>query len=113
MDKETIETADEARQKAIDWQSWSSEQAMSWQEVAGWGNYFEELATRFPELREEFAENGIIGREEEEKKVDPARLTEVIGTLRALALFNEQEGRIEVADDLDYAADVLGGEIQL
>ena len=47
------------------------------------------------------------------ERVDPARLTNVIGTLRALALYHEEKGEISTADDLDYAADVLGGVIKL
>lgn len=55
----TIKTAAEARQIAIDWQSWASEQSLSMGELAEWYSYFEELGKRF-ELTEEFAENGIL-----------------------------------------------------
>lgn len=54
-----VNTADEARQKAIDWQRWASEQNLSWGEVAEWGDYFTELGKRF-NLTEEFRENGIL-----------------------------------------------------
>lgn len=59
MEQEAIETAQEARDKAIEWQHWASEQAMSWGEVAGWSLYFTALKQQFPELAEEFEENGI------------------------------------------------------
>lgn len=60
MKKQTITTAAEARQHAIDWQVWASEQDLSYLELSQWGSYFQELAERFPELKDEFAENGII-----------------------------------------------------
>lgn len=56
----TIKTADGARSFAIDWQGWASEQAMYWSELAEWQAYFEWLAEKYPELKEEFKENGII-----------------------------------------------------
>jgi hypothetical protein len=62
MDKtpvEKIESAEEARDIAIEWQHWASEQSMSWGELADWQGYFVELAERFG-LTEEFTENGII-----------------------------------------------------
>ena len=59
MNMETIDTAEQARQKAIDWQSWASEQNLSMGEYLEWSIYFEELADRFG-LTEEFRENGII-----------------------------------------------------
>lgn len=54
-----IKTAEEARQYAIDWQNWVSEQSLSYGEIAKWYVVFSELATRF-DLREEFEENGIL-----------------------------------------------------
>lgn len=60
MEKQTITTADEARQYAIEWQNWQSNQSLYMSEVAEWGDIFKELAERFPELKEEFKENGII-----------------------------------------------------
>lgn len=54
-----ITTADEARQYAIDWQNWQSEQSLSWGELAEWQAIFETLATKF-DLTEEFKENGIL-----------------------------------------------------
>jgi len=55
-----IETAEEARDHAIDWQHWADKENLSYGELAVWGRHFEELAERFPELTEEFKENGII-----------------------------------------------------
>lgn len=57
--KKTITTQAEARQYAIDWQHKTSEQNLSYGELADWQSYFTELATRF-DLTEEFKENGII-----------------------------------------------------
>ena len=54
-----VKTQDEARQIAIDWQNWQSEQSLSYEELAVFGNYFHGLATKF-NLEEEFRENGII-----------------------------------------------------
>ena len=52
-------TADEARDVAIEWQHWVSEQNLSYGELAEWQSFFEELAERF-DLTEEFTENGVI-----------------------------------------------------
>lgn len=54
-----IKTEEEARQQAIDWQNWASEQNLSYGEIAEWQGYFTTLADKF-DLREEFEENGII-----------------------------------------------------
>lgn len=59
METRTIQTAEEARQYAVDWQQWVSEQHLSLGELVEWQNIFVELAERFG-LREEFEENGII-----------------------------------------------------
>ena len=62
MDIEKVkkaESADEARQYAIDWQNWQSEQSMSYGELAEWQSVFSALAQKF-ELVDEFTENGII-----------------------------------------------------
>lgn len=53
-----IFTQDEARQYAIDWQSWSAEQSLSYGELAEWQGMFEELGRKF-DLLEEFTTNGI------------------------------------------------------
>lgn len=54
-----IKTEEEARQTAIDFQLWVSEENLSYSEIAEWGGYFETLAKKF-NLTEEFEENGII-----------------------------------------------------
>lgn len=59
MEKIEIKTTEEATQYAIDWQKWSSEQSLSFGELAEWQDYFTSLAWRF-DLTEEFKENGII-----------------------------------------------------
>lgn len=59
QDINTIETEDQARSIAIDWQSWQADQALSIGELLEWCNYFEALADAFG-LVEEFQENGII-----------------------------------------------------
>lgn len=59
FEKQTPTTQEEARQYAIDWQQWASEQDLSMQEVANWGMYFAGIAEEF-DLVEEFEENGII-----------------------------------------------------
>ena len=55
----TIKTREEARQFAMDFQVWVSEQSLSYGELAEWGSILSELAERF-DLVEEFKENGII-----------------------------------------------------
>lgn len=59
MDKITITTKEEARQHAIDWQNWSSEQSLSYGELGAWQDYFSTIAIEF-NLIDEFKENGII-----------------------------------------------------
>ncbi len=54
-----LKTADQAREHAIDWQNWASEQSLSYEELAHWQNYFETVAAKF-KLTDEFKENGII-----------------------------------------------------
>lgn len=56
---EKITTADEARQFAIDWQTWQADQSLSYGELAEWQGVFSSLAHKFG-LEEEFKENGII-----------------------------------------------------
>ena len=56
-----IESAADARAMAQHWQHWIGGQDLSWGEMAEWAGYFEGLAERFPELHDEFVENGIIG----------------------------------------------------
>lgn len=59
MQKRNITTKEQAREYAIDWQNWSSEQSLSYSELAEWGEIFTELGERF-DLTTEFKENGII-----------------------------------------------------
>lgn len=59
MEKRIPKTEEEARQYAIDWQNWASEQDLSWLEVAEWTIEFGEIGRKF-NLTDEFIENGII-----------------------------------------------------
>jgi hypothetical protein len=59
MQKKVLKTKEEARQYAIDWQQWASEQDLSYEELAEWGAEFERLAEEF-DLTDEFKENAII-----------------------------------------------------
>ena len=54
-----INTEDEARQYATDWQRWASEQNLSYGELWEWQQVFTKMADKFG-LREEFEENAII-----------------------------------------------------
>lgn len=65
-DISTIKTEDQARELALDWQTWSSEQNQIGEEptlytsdLIEWQNFFEKLAAKF-NLTDEFRENGII-----------------------------------------------------
>lgn len=55
----TIRSPAEARQIAIDWQHWQSNQDLSYYELMKWHSYFLALAKRF-KLTREFKENCII-----------------------------------------------------
>lgn len=59
MEEKEIKTKEEARQYAIDWQNWIAEQNLSWEEIAKWESYMEDIAIKF-HLVSEFKENGII-----------------------------------------------------
>lgn len=59
MGKTYAEQKENARQRAIDWQYWQAEQALSQGEYADYANYFTRLGRRFGLLRE-FKENAII-----------------------------------------------------
>lgn len=48
-----------AREQAIDWQMWQSEQNLSYGELAAYQAHFETLGRRFG-LLQEFRENAII-----------------------------------------------------
>ena len=52
--------AGDARAAAMQWQHWMGEVTMTWGELADWQDQFVALADRFPELADEFRENGII-----------------------------------------------------
>lgn len=54
-----INTAQQARDVAIDWQMWQSEQNLSYGEYAEWADYFTVLGEEWG-LTEEFKDNGII-----------------------------------------------------
>lgn len=58
-DAGSIKTEAEARDMAIEWQDWQSDQSLSIGELASWGAFFRSLARKF-DLRDEFEENGII-----------------------------------------------------
>lgn len=59
MEMKECKTREEARDHAIDWQYWQSEQSMSMSELIVWQEHFEKLAQKFL-LMDEFKENGII-----------------------------------------------------
>lgn len=59
MNKETPITQEDARQYAIEWQQWASEQNLSLGELIEWQGVFSTIAQQF-DLQEEFIENGII-----------------------------------------------------
>lgn len=56
---QVVQTAEDARQQAIDWQVWFSERSMSYGELVEWQAHFEVLAEKF-DLTDEFKENAII-----------------------------------------------------
>ena len=56
---EEVKSREEARDIAIAWQHATSEQSMSYGELADFQGYFETLANKF-DLTEEFRENGIL-----------------------------------------------------
>jgi len=56
----TIKTAEQAEELAIEWSNWEPEPQLSWQEIYDWQEFFTALADKFPELRDDFIENAII-----------------------------------------------------
>jgi hypothetical protein len=54
-----VETEGEAREVAVNWQYFASQSDMSYEELAGYQDYFRELANKFG-LEEELKENGLI-----------------------------------------------------
>lgn len=59
MEMTNIKTKEKARSKAVDFQSWQSNQSLSYEDLTNWGTYFNNLANKFG-LVDEFSENGII-----------------------------------------------------
>lgn len=59
-DIKDVTTAEEARDIAIDYSNQEPAGGISYGELAEQQNYFEALAEKFPELRQELEENGII-----------------------------------------------------
>ena len=59
MKMTNIKTKEEAISKAIDFQSWQSNQSLSYTDVINWASYFDNLAREF-NLADEFSENGLI-----------------------------------------------------
>lgn len=55
-----IQTMTQASDLAIDWSNWQSEQNLSANDLIEWQMLFQQLADKFPELTDEFEENGII-----------------------------------------------------
>ncbi len=55
---ESIKTKAQARNLAVEWQHWQSDQSLSWGELADWQGFFSQLADKF-DLADEFEENGI------------------------------------------------------
>jgi len=56
----TIKTAEQAEELAIEWSNWEPEPQLSWQEIYDWQEFFTALADKFTELRDDFIENAII-----------------------------------------------------
>lgn len=66
----TIKTQAEAQQYAIKWQNWASTQNLSYSELLYWQAIFEDLANKYPDIKDEFMENGIIGIDADLKVLD-------------------------------------------
>lgn len=54
-----VKTKEEARQCAIEWQSWVSEVDLTYRELHNWSIVFDALGAHF-DLKDEFIENGIL-----------------------------------------------------
>jgi len=59
LEKLIVKDKDMARQVAIDYQRWASEQSLSYGDIAFYTDYFTKLGRKFGLLKE-FKENGII-----------------------------------------------------
>ena len=53
------QTADDAREFAIDWQNWQAEQSLSYGELAEWASIFTLVGEKF-NITAELQKNGII-----------------------------------------------------
>ena len=56
---ETVTSADEASELAIDWQAWQTDKSLTTAELVHYIDYFQALADKY-DLTDEFKENGII-----------------------------------------------------
>jgi hypothetical protein len=56
---DSIKTEEQGRDFAVAWQHWQSDQSMSYGELHEWQVFFEQLADKFPNLKDEFKENAI------------------------------------------------------
>ena len=54
-----ITTKEQARQFAIEWQTYQGTRVMSYRDLIGWQNGFRKLAKKF-RLGREFKENGLL-----------------------------------------------------
>jgi hypothetical protein len=57
---DTYQSAAEARDAAITFQHWENDQDFSYGELYSWQCHWETVLLQFPELADEFRENGII-----------------------------------------------------
>jgi len=74
LNADDVSSEDEATQLAIEWQnSWGGED-LSWGEWSDQASFFEELVDKFPSLREEWEENGIVGTASRKESRKTARL---------------------------------------
>lgn len=60
LKQEEVVSQQQARGLAIEWQHWQADRSMSYGELTIWQEFFAELAEKFPDLIDEFKENGII-----------------------------------------------------
>ena len=56
---ERVKNAEQARDLAIEFQSWQSEKSLSYSDLVFYQDYFKVLANKF-NLLDEFQENGIL-----------------------------------------------------
>ncbi len=128
-DVKNVTTQGEAREFAIQWQHWFTEQNMSWSEVNEWEQVFRDLAYKF-DLISEFVENGIIGEPETELLTDEqierqdfvdntihrmigevlGKHSEVCGTLekKDLTIISDDQGKINWLVDTVQSYSISG-----